>query len=287
MKTVLIRTPSGPITVGPDSAPLFILGPCVIESRDHALEVAGALSEIRNRLGLPFVFKASYDKANRSSGKSFRGVGMEEGLSILEAVRSRYAFPVISDVHDPSQVAEASSVLDILQIPAFLSRQTDLLVAAAQSGRVVHVKKGQFMAPDDMANVVRKMEEAGSEQFLLCERGVSFGYHTLVVDFRSLPIMSSMGYPVIFDATHAVQSPGGGGDRSGGDRRFVPALARAAFSVGCQGIFMEVHPDPDHAPSDGPNMIPLSRLEQLLKDLLPFHEARKKLAPDLFDMTGA
>ena len=281
MKSVCIRTPTGSYTVGPDAPPLFILGPCVIESREHAFDVAGALAEIRDRLNLPFVFKASYDKANRSSGKSFRGVGISAGLSILEDIRSRYAFPVISDVHDSSQVEEASSVLDILQIPALLSRQTDLLESAARSGRVVHIKKGQFMAPEDMSNVVKKMEDSGCEQFMLCERGISFGYHTLVVDFRSLPIMSSFGYPVIFDATHAVQSPGGSGDRSGGDRRFVSSLARAAIAVGCQGLFMEVHPDPDHAPSDGPNMIPLSKLEDMISGLLPFIEARKNMGPDL------
>jgi len=280
VKTVRIETPTGSYSVGPDSPPLFILGPCVIESRNHAFDVAGALAEIRDRLKLPFVFKASYDKANRSSGKSFRGVGMSAGLSILEDIRSRYSFPIISDVHESSQVEEASSVLDILQIPALLSRQTDLLEATARSGRVVHVKKGQFMAPEDMSNVVKKMEDFGCDRLMLCERGISFGYHALVVDFRSLPIMASFGYPVIFDATHAVQSPGGGGDRSGGDRRFVPSLARAAISVGCQGLFMEVHPDPDLAPSDGPNMIPLAKLEKLISGLIPFIEARKNMGSD-------
>jgi len=280
VKSVFIKTRSGSYVVGPQAPPLFILGPCVIESREHAFDIAGALAEMRDRLNLPFVFKASYDKANRSSGKSFRGVGISAGLSILEDIRARYSFPIISDVHDSAQVAEASSVLDILQIPALLSRQTDLLEAAARSGRVVHIKKGQFMAPEDMSNVVKKMEDSGCDQLMLCERGISFGYHTLVVDFRSLPIMSSFGYPIIFDATHAVQSPGGGGDRSGGDRRFVPSLARAAVAVGCQGLFMEVHPDPDHAPSDGPNMIPLAKLEGLIVGLLPFIEARKKMGPD-------
>ncbi|MDA8060797.1 MAG: 3-deoxy-8-phosphooctulonate synthase [Nitrospiraceae bacterium] len=280
MKTVCIETPAGSFRVGPDAPPLFILGPCVIESRDHAFEVAGALAEIRDRLNIQIVFKASYDKANRSSGKSFRGVGMSAGLSILEDIRSRYSFPVISDIHESSQVEEAASVLDILQIPALLSRQTDLLEAAARSGRVVHIKKGQFMAPEDMSNVVKKMEDSGCDRFMLCERGISFGYHALVVDFRSLPVMASFGYPVIFDATHAVQTPGGGGDRSGGDRRFVPALARAAMAVGCQGLFMEVHPDPDHAPSDGPNMIPLAKLEGLILSLLPFVEARKNMGAD-------
>jgi 2-dehydro-3-deoxyphosphooctonate aldolase (KDO 8-P synthase) len=280
VKSVFIKTRSGSYVVGPEAPPLFILGPCVIESREHAFDIAGALAEMRDRLNLPFVFKASYDKANRSSGKSFRGVGISAGLSILEDIRARYSFPIISDVHDSAQVAEASSVLDILQIPALLSRQTDLLEAAARSGRVVHIKKGQFMAPEDMSNVVKKMEDSGCDQLMLCERGISFGYHTLVVDFRSLPIMSSFGYPIIFDATHAVQSPGGGGDRSGGDRRFVPSLARAAVAVGCQGLFMEVHPDPDHAPSDGPNMIPLAKLEGLIVGLLPFIEARKKMGPD-------
>ncbi len=280
MRVVSVESPRGNLFAGPDSPPLFILGPCVIESRELVREVAQELSEIRDRLGIQIVFKASYDKANRTSGKSFRGIGMEQGLAILEEVRSEWGFPILSDIHEAEHVPAASRVLDILQIPAFLCRQTDLLHAAGESGKVVHVKKGQFLAPEDMKNVVSKIAETGNNRILVCERGVSFGYHTLVVDFRSLPLLSRTGYPVVFDATHSVQRPGGGGDRSSGDRIFVPSLARAAVSVGCQGVFMEVHPDPDRAPSDGPNMVPLRELEPLLRSLLACFELRKSFPPD-------
>ncbi|MCL4460790.1 MAG: 3-deoxy-8-phosphooctulonate synthase [Nitrospirae bacterium] len=280
MRTLSLEGPRGPVNLGGDAPPFFILGPCVIESRSLVREVAAELASIRDRLGVPILFKSSYDKANRTSAKSFRGIGMDEGLSILSEVRAEWGFPVVSDVHDADQVSLASEVLDVLQIPAFLCRQTDLLVAAGESGKTVHVKKGQFLAPEDMRHVVDKIAATGNHRILVCERGVSFGYHTLVVDFRSLPVLASFGYPVVFDATHSVQSPGGAGGRSGGDRRFVWPLARAAATVGCQGIFMEVHPDPDHAPSDGPNMVPLGKLENLLKSLLACFSLRRSLPDD-------
>lgn len=280
MRVVSIDSPRGPLSAGPDSGLLFILGPCVIESRSLVREVAQELSAIRDRLGVQIVFKASYDKANRTSGKSFRGIGMEQGLAILDEVRNEWGFPILSDIHESEHVPVAAQVLDILQIPAFLCRQTDLLHAAGASGKTVHVKKGQFLAPEDMKNVVSKIAETGNNRILVCERGVSFGYHTLVVDFRSLPLLARTGYPVVFDATHSVQRPGGGGDRSSGDRIFVPSLARAAVSVGCQGVFMEVHPDPDRAPSDGPNMVPLRELEELLRSLLACFALRKSFPPD-------
>lgn len=280
MRDVWVDGPKGPVTIGKDSPPVFILGPCVIESRNLVREVASELSRIRERLGVSIIFKSSFDKANRTSVGSFRGIGMSEGLSILADIRSEWGFPVISDIHESSQVQEASKVLDVLQIPAFLCRQTDLLVAAGESGKPVHVKKGQFLAPEDMKNVVDKIQSTGNHRILVCERGVSFGYHTLVVDFRSLPVLSSLGYPVVFDATHSVQSPGGAGNRSGGDRRYVWPLGRAAAMVGCQGIFMEVHPDPDNAPSDGPNMVPLDRLENLLVSLLACFSLKRSLPDD-------
>ena len=280
MRTLSLDGPRGPVVLGEDARPFFILGPCVIESRSLIREVAAELASIRERLGVSILFKSSYDKANRTSAKSFRGIGMDEGLAILSEVRSEWGFPVISDVHDPDQISVAAGVLDVLQIPAFLCRQTDLLIAAGESGKAVHVKKGQFLAPEDMRHVVEKIASTGNHRILVCERGVSFGYHALVVDFRSLPVLSSFGYPVVFDATHSVQSPGGAGNRSGGDRRFVWPLARAAAIVGCQGIFMEVHPDPDKAPSDGPNMVPLGKLEGLLKDLLACFSLRKTFPGD-------
>jgi 2-dehydro-3-deoxyphosphooctonate aldolase (KDO 8-P synthase) len=243
----------------------------VIESRAHAIDVAHRLSEIRNTLDIQVVFKASYDKANRTSHRSFRGIGRPEGLAILDEIRNRYGLPVLSDIHESAEVLEAASVLDILQIPAFLSRQTDLLIAAGRSGKPVHLKKGQFLAPEDMGPAATKIAETGNSRILLCERGTTFGYHNLVVDFRSLAIMSRFGYPVIFDGTHSVQSPGGAGDRSGGDRIFVPLLIRAALAAGCNGLFMETHPDPDRAPSDGPNMIPLSELPDLISEALSIH----------------
>lgn len=266
--------------IGEGHPPAFILGPCVIESRSHALEVAHRISEIRDQLSLSVVFKASYDKANRTSRQSFRGIGRTEGLAILEEIRRRYELPVLSDIHESVEVPDAEQVLDILQIPAFLCRQTDLLEAAGRTGKPVHLKKGQFLAPEDMGPAAAKIAGTGNERILLCERGSTFGYHNLVVDFRALAIMARFGYPVIFDGTHSVQSPGGGGDRSGGDRIFVPLLARAAMAAGCDGLFLETHPDPDHAPSDGPNMIPLSSLPDLLTEVLSIHQLRTGLSGD-------
>ncbi|MEC4682288.1 MAG: 3-deoxy-8-phosphooctulonate synthase [Nitrospirota bacterium] len=272
--------PTSVIHVGAGNPLLFILGPCVIESREHALDMAHRLSEIRHTASIPVVFKASYDKANRTSHRSFRGIGKTQGLAILEEIRNRYALPVLSDIHESAEVPEAASVLDILQIPAFLSRQTDLLRAAGQSGKPVHLKKGQFLAPEDMGPAAAKISETGNSRILLCERGTTFGYHNLVVDFRSLAIMSRFGYPVIFDGTHSVQSPGGGGDRSGGDRTFVPLLVRAAVAAGCNGLFLETHQDPDQAPSDGPNMIPLALLPELISEALSIHSLKAAFPAD-------
>jgi 2-dehydro-3-deoxyphosphooctonate aldolase (KDO 8-P synthase) len=245
-----------------------IAGPCVLESRDHGLEMAHALHEMMQRLQIGFVFKASFDKANRTSLSGVRGIGLVDSLPIFEEIKKRYGVPVTSDVHSPEQCAQAAKVIDILQIPAFLSRQTDLLVAAAQTGNVVNVKKGQFLAPWDMPHAVAKVREAGNSRVMVTERGASFGYNTLVSDMRSLPIMAEQCQcPVIFDATHSVQQPGGKGGSSGGQREFVPVLARAAVAVGVAGLFIETHADPDKAPSDGPNMVPLHELEALLTRL--------------------
>jgi 2-dehydro-3-deoxyphosphooctonate aldolase (KDO 8-P synthase) len=243
---------------------LWIAGPCVIESRDFTLAVADALAALADRLGVPLVFKASFDKANRSSGKSFRGPGIDEGLKVLAEVKRRTGLPVTTDVHETAQVGPVAEVVDLLQIPAFLARQTDLLLAAGRTGRAVNVKKGQFMAPWDMRNVVAKMDEAGNPNLLLSERGTTFGYGNLVNDMRAIPWMQDLGRPVVFDATHSVQTPGSQGDRTGGDRRMVPYLARAAVAAGCDGVFVETHPRPDAAPSDGPNMIPLDDLPALI-----------------------
>ncbi len=254
--------------------PLFVIaGPCVVEQEQLCLTVAERVQQITSKLGLPYIFKSSYDKANRTSVGSFRGLGIDEGLRILERVRDTIGVPVLSDVHSVEDVRVASDVLDILQIPAFLCRQTDLLVAAGQTGKVVNVKKGQFLAPWDMHHAVEKVASTGNHNILLTERGVSFGYNNLVSDFRSLPIMRQWGYPVVFDATHSVQLPGGAGNASTGQREFVAPLARAAVAVGCDGLFMEVHPDPDHAPSDGPNMVPLDRVEGLLRQVVRIREA--------------
>jgi 2-dehydro-3-deoxyphosphooctonate aldolase (KDO 8-P synthase) len=255
---------------------LWIAGPCVIESRDHTLGVARELARLSERLGIALVFKASFDKANRSSGKSFRGLGVDAGLRVLAEVKKETGLPVTTDVHETRQVAEVAAVVDLLQIPAFLARQTDLLWAAGKSGRAVNVKKGQFMAPWDMKNVVAKMDEAGNPNLLLTERGTTFGYGNLVNDMRAVPWMQDLGRPVIFDATHSVQTPGSQGDRTGGDRRMVPYLARAAVAAGCDGVFVETHPDPDRAPSDGPNMIPLSQLPDLIAQC---QRIRAALAP--------
>jgi len=252
---------------------VLIAGPCVVENEALCLQVAERLQIITSSLDIPYVFKSSYDKANRTSGASFRGLGMEEGLRILEKVREEIGVPVLSDVHSIEDVHAASEVLDVLQIPAFLCRQTDLVIAAARTGKVVNVKKGQFLAPWDMKHVVDKAVSTGNHRLLLTERGSCFGYNNLVTDFRSLPIMRQWGYPVIFDATHSVQLPGGAGHVSSGQREFVAPLARAAVAVGCDGLFMEVHPDPDRAPSDGPNMVPLDQVEGLLRELLRIREA--------------
>ncbi|MDC9823609.1 3-deoxy-8-phosphooctulonate synthase [Devosia sp. ZB163] len=245
----------------------FILGPCVIESRDHALKTASFLAGLADRQGIPLVYKSSFDKANRTSSASYRGLGLDEALRILEAVKSETGLPVTTDVHEREQCAPVAEVADILQIPAFLSRQTDLLVAAAATGKVVNVKKGQFLAPWDMKNVAKKLDGAGASGVLLTERGTSFGYNTLVVDMRGLPIMAETGKPVIFDATHSVQQPGGRGESSGGERQYAPVLARAAVAVGVAGVFIETHEDPDNAPSDGANMIPLDQIEGLVAEL--------------------
>ncbi len=258
------------------SAPLaLICGPCAIESRAHALETAHAIAEVTRRLGIGCIYKSSFDKANRTSGRSFRGVGMAEGLTILAEVRERIGLPTLTDVHEAWQCEPVAAACDILQIPAFLCRQTDLLLAAAATGATVNVKKGQFLAPWDMAQVAAKLEEGGSSRILLTERGTSFGYNTLVSDFRALPIMATTGWPVIFDATHSVQEPGGRGASSGGRREFVAVLARAAVAVGVAGVFVETHPDPDQAPSDGPNMVPLAELEPLLQELRAIDQLQK------------
>lgn len=258
----------GAFKVGGAHRHVLIAGPCVIENEALALETAQRIAEIAQAVGMPYIFKSSYDKANRTSIASFRGPGLQEGLAVLQKVRDRVGVPVLTDVHGPEEAKEAGAVADILQIPAFLCRQTDLLVAAAQTGRVVNVKKGQFLSPWEMDNVVKKLEEGGTRRILLTERGSSFGYNNLVVDMRSLPIMRRLGYPVVFDATHSVQLPGGGGTTSSGQREFVPTLASAAAAAGCDGFFMEVHPNPDAALSDGPNMVPLHALKPLLEHLV-------------------
>ena len=252
---------------------ILIAGPCVIESKDLCLRVASVLKKACDRLGVFYVFKASYDKANRTSARSFRGPGLEEGLAVLTDVRARVGVPVLTDVHTAAQAAAAARVADILQIPAFLCRQTDLIAAAVQTGRIVNLKKGQFLSPEEMGQVVGKARSTGGKKLLVTERGTTFGYHNLVADMRSIPIMRRFGFPVIFDATHSVQLPGGGGDRSGGQREFAPVLARSALAAGASGIFLETHPDPDHALSDGPNMIPLAAMPALLKSLLKVYSA--------------
>jgi len=255
----------------------LIAGPCQLETLDHARMIAGRLAALCGRLGIPFVFKASYDKANRTSLGGKRGIGMDKGLEMLGRIREEFGCPVLTDVHEPAHCAIAAQVCDVLQIPAFLSRQTDLLLAAGATGRAINVKKGQFLAPWDMANVAAKIASTGNESIMLCERGASFGYNMLVSDMRALPIMAGTGYPVIFDATHSVQLPGGQGLASGGQREFVPPLARAAIAVGCAGLFIETHEDPDNAPSDGPNMVPLDQMEALLTTLVAFDRLAKGL----------
>jgi 2-dehydro-3-deoxyphosphooctonate aldolase (KDO 8-P synthase) len=253
----------------------LIAGPCVLETRGHALDMAGALKEIAARLGIGLVYKTSFDKANRTSATSARGLGLDGALGVFEEIRARLGVPVLTDVHESGQCAELAAVVDVLQIPAFLCRQTDLLVAAARTGRIVNVKKGQFLAPWDMANVVAKITGAGNSNVMVTERGASFGYNMLVSDLRAIPILARTGAPVIFDATHSVQQPGGRGTSSGGEREFVPVLARAAVAVGVAGVFIETHQDPDRAPSDGPNMVPLRDMEGLLRRLMAFDRLAK------------
>jgi len=263
--------------VGPDQ-PLFLMaGPCVVESREMAMETAGRLKEITAALGIPFIYKSSYDKANRSSSKSFRGLGIATGLKILSEVKAQIGVPVVTDVHDTPEIAEAAAVVDVLQTPAFLCRQTNFIQAVASAGRPVNIKKGQFLSPWDMQNVVDKAREASNaDNIMVCERGVSFGYNTLVSDMRGLAVMRATGCPVVFDATHSVQQPGGQGDKSGGQREFVPVLARAAVAAGISGLFMETHPDPAKALSDGPNAWPLDRMRELLETLLELDAVVKK-----------
>lgn len=273
---VRIDAPARPVSFGNRLKLSVIAGPCVMESREHALTCAMALKSIAARLDIGLVYKTSFDKANRTSGAAVRGVGLDDALPVFAEIREKTGLPVLTDVHEPSHCAKVASVVDILQIPAFLCRQTDLLVAAAQTGRVVNVKKGQFLAPWDMKNVVAKIAGAGNSNVLVTERGASFGYNTLVSDFRAIPIMATQtGAPVVFDVTHSVQQPGGQGSASGGQREYAPTLARAAVAVGVAAVFAETHPDPDNAPSDGPNMIPLDRFEAFLRDLLAIDAVAK------------
>jgi len=265
----------GDLTIGNDRPLTLIAGPCVMESRDHALEMSQALVEMTGRLGLGLIYKTSFDKANRTSAASKRGPGLDDALPIFAEIRERWGCPVLTDVHEPHHCAPIAEVVDVLQIPAFLCRQTDLLGAAGETGCAVNVKKGQFLAPWDMEHVAGKVAGTGNENVLLCERGASFGYNTLVTDMRSLPTMAKFGYPVVFDATHSVQQPGGQGATSGGQREFVPVLARAAVAIGVAAVFMETHQDPDNAPSDGPNMWPLDGLEALLADLIELDKFAK------------
>jgi 2-dehydro-3-deoxyphosphooctonate aldolase (KDO 8-P synthase) len=268
------RVKIGGLTAGNDLPLVLIAGPCQLESLDHAQMIAGQMAEACKAAGAGYVFKASYDKANRTSLSGRRGMGMEAGLKVLAAIRAM-GIPVLTDVHDAGQAVEAATVVDVIQIPAFLCRQTDLLLAAGRTGAVVNVKKGQFLAPWDMANVAEKVASTGNDRILLTERGVSFGYNTLVADMRALPIMARSGWPVIMDATHSVQQPGGQGGSSGGQREFAPVMARAAVSLGIAGVFIETHEDPDRAPSDGPNMVPLSQMPALVASLMAFDRLAK------------
>lgn len=263
----------GTFKVGRGQRPFLIAGPCVIENEQLVLDTAGRIAEITRTLGIPYVFKSSYDKANRTSIHSFRGPGLKKGLEVLAKVKREVGVAVLTDVHTEPDATEAGTVVDVLQIPAFLCRQTDLLIAAAKTGKVVNVKKGQFLSPPEMGNAVKKLEECGNARIVLTERGSSFGYNNLVVDMRSFPILRSFGYPVVFDATHSVQLPGGGGTKSSGQREFVEPLACAAAGAGVDGFFMEVHPDPDHALSDGPNMVPLHQLKALLERVMRICDA--------------
>lgn len=274
---VEVCAPGGrPVRIG-NALPLtLIAGPCQMESRAHALETAHALKEISERLGIGLIYKTSYDKANRTSASAQRGIGLADAMPIFAEIRETLGLPTLTDVHEIDHCAAVAEAVDVIQIPAFLCRQTDLLVAAAKTGRAINIKKGQFLAPWDMKNVVAKVVGAGNPNVMACERGVSFGYNTLVSDMRSLPIMSEIGCPVVFDATHSVQQPGGQGTSSGGQREFVPVLARAAVAIGVACVFIETHPDPDHAPSDGPNMVPMDQFEALAADLMAFDQLAKR-----------
>ena len=276
---VEVKTATGaPVRIGNGEKLSIIAGPCQMESRQHALETAHALKEMAARLGVGLIYKTSYDKANRTSANAQRGIGLHDSLAIFQEIREVTGLPTLTDVHEISHCAPVAEAVDVIQIPAFLCRQTDLLVAAANTGRAINIKKGQFLAPWDMKNVVAKVTGAGNPNVMACERGVSFGYNTLVSDMRSLPIMKEIGCPVVFDATHSVQQPGGLGGSSGGQREFVPVLARAAVSIGVACVFVETHPDPDNAPSDGPNMVPMSQFEALIANLLAYDALTKRAA---------
>jgi len=265
----------GDLTIGNDLPLVFIIGPNTLESREHALEMSAALAEIADKLNVGLIYKTSFDKANRSSVGSARGMGLQAGLPVLAEVRETSGLPVLTDIHEPGQCAMVAEIADILQIPAFLCRQTDLLLAAGATGKPINIKKGQFLAPGEMKNAAQKIASTGNERILLCERGASFGYNTLVVDMRALPIMAQTGYPVVFDATHSVAQPGALGDRSGGEREFAPVLARAAAAVGVAAIFIETHQDPDRAPCEGPTMVPLKSLPEILENLIAFDRLAK------------
>lgn len=276
---VEVKTPTGvAVRIGNGERLSIIAGPCQMESRQHALETAHALKEMAARLGVGLIYKTSYDKANRTSGSAQRGIGLKDSLAIFQEIRAVTGLPTLTDVHEISHCAPVAEAVDVIQIPAFLCRQTDLLIAAARTGRAINIKKGQFLAPWDMKNVVAKVTGAGNPNVMACERGVSFGYNTLVSDMRSLPIMKEIGCPVVFDATHSVQQPGGLGGSSGGQRQFVPVLARAAVAIGVACVFVETHPDPDNAPSDGPNMVPMNQFEALIADLLDYDALTKRAA---------
>ena len=263
-----IKVNCGDIEISNDNKICIIAGPCQLETEQHAMDMAGKIKEITKKFGLGFIYKTSFDKANRTSLKGKRGAGLEASLPVFDKIKKELNVPILTDIHNAEQCEIVSKHVDVLQIPAFLCRQTDLLVAAANTGKIINVKKGQFLAPWDMTNVVKKIEDSGNKNILVTERGASFGYNTLVSDMRSIPIMAKNGYPVVFDATHSVQQPGGMGDKSGGQREFVEYLARAAVAVGVAAVFIETHPDPDNAPSDGPNMLPISKLSSLLKQLI-------------------
>jgi len=270
-----VEVKCGKLTISNNNPFTLIAGPCQLENENHAIDVAKKLKEITDKLSIGLIYKTSFDKANRTSLKGKRGAGLEKSLPVFDKIRKDLGIPVLTDIHNVEQCALVSKHVDVLQIPAFLCRQTDLLIAAAKTGKVINVKKGQFLAPWDMVNVTKKISDSGNKNILVTERGSSFGYNTLVSDFRSIPIMSKNGYPVVFDATHSVQQPGGLGEKSGGQREFVEYLARAAVAVGVAAVFMETHPDPDNAPSDGPNMVPLSKMENLLKQLLKIDQLIK------------